>query len=312
MQLTIIAVCYSDDEPDNDILHFTRYNLHDHDKYKDNVIRKAEIDESSIDASKRTIIIVTNVMGLDDKANYERLIKNYLDFSAVNLIVVTRNLNTTIKYKLTIHAFVNLIHDYLTTLSKRQSGDYLDFHLIGYSSGTDIAGLIGAKIFEKTGRKLPRITALNPIQDQYPTDESFLTEVCADFVDVTHTNVKNIKTVKKMGHVDFYPNGGLRQINCTQDNDGINHLKRLQIIYLIILFNFVEFKQDLRDQMKSIEYFTNSISTDNLKGVKCTSWDDFKNGKCEENDFTFYGEKVDKKARGNYFFFLPTTNTAKS
>lgn len=45
---------------------------------------------------------------------------------------------------------------------------------------------------------------------------------CADLVDVLHTNgepgvVLNLGTMKVLGHIDFYPNGGGRQPDCLLD-----------------------------------------------------------------------------------------------
>ena len=45
---------------------------------------------------------------------------------------------------------------------------------------------------------------------------------CADLVDVLHTNgvpgiVMNLGTMKQLGHVDFYPNGGGEQPECILD-----------------------------------------------------------------------------------------------
>ncbi len=45
---------------------------------------------------------------------------------------------------------------------------------------------------------------------------------CADFVDVMHTHgepnvILNLGTMKVLGHVDFYPNGGGTQPGCILD-----------------------------------------------------------------------------------------------
>lgn len=210
---TASASCHGNNKPDNDILHFTRFIAQDQEN--GTLIRKGDIDKFTINVLRRTIFVITDVMGQDNKDNYKQLIKNYFDTSIVNLFVVTRNMNTEVKYKLTIKSFVHLITDYIMELFTHTKETYLDLHLIGYKSGVDVAGLVGRKIAENTGRRIPRITGLNPLYDQYPSVETLnLNENDAEFVDVTHTNLKNTDNLQKMGHVDFYPNGGLRQTQC--------------------------------------------------------------------------------------------------
>lgn len=36
----------------------------------------------------------------------------------------------------------------------------------------------------------------------------------ATFVDIIHTNGKGLGLIEPLGHIDFYPNGGKKQMNC--------------------------------------------------------------------------------------------------
>jgi len=36
----------------------------------------------------------------------------------------------------------------------------------------------------------------------------------ANFVDIIHTNGNEFGLMKPLGHIDFYPNGGVSQLNC--------------------------------------------------------------------------------------------------
>ena len=43
---------------------------------------------------------------------------------------------------------------------------------------------------------------------------------CADLVDVIHTDGTGLGTFEKLGHIDFYPNGGYLQPGCISESIG--------------------------------------------------------------------------------------------
>ncbi|XP_077498491.1 pancreatic triacylglycerol lipase-like [Amblyomma americanum] len=93
------------------------------------------------------------------------------------------------------------------------------FHVIGHSLGSHIAGYAGQRL-----RSLGRITGLDPaepfFQGMPPTVR--LDPSDADFVDVIHTDGKRFMLpmivgfgmIDPVGHIDFYPNGGVTQPGC--------------------------------------------------------------------------------------------------
>lgn len=98
-------------------------------------------------------------------------------------------------------------------------------HLVGHSLGSHVAGFAGKRIFNKTKRKLGRITATDPagplFERKEVTKEFRLCEDDAEFVDVIHTDIGHYGFIKPLGHVDFYPNGGRDQPGCPPlDEDG--------------------------------------------------------------------------------------------
>ncbi|KAL1491517.1 hypothetical protein ABEB36_012103 [Hypothenemus hampei] len=92
-------------------------------------------------------------------------------------------------------------------------------HLVGHSLGAQFAGFIGKSYFQQTGRKIGRITGLDPAGPQFSnslmTKEDRLSEEDAEFVDVVHTDIQIYGYTLPCGHVDFYPNGGTDQPGCT-------------------------------------------------------------------------------------------------
>jgi hypothetical protein len=106
----------------------------------------------------------------------------------------------------------------LNIMTEKKSVKPHDFHLIGYSLGAHVAGIAGLKV-----KGIGRITGLDPTSFFYTgKSEVFkLDSSDADFVDVIHTDGSKkvgMGTRDRMGHVDFYPNGGKDQPGCKRAN----------------------------------------------------------------------------------------------
>lgn len=86
-------------------------------------------------------------------------------------------------------------------------------HLVGHSLGAHTAGYAGANV--KSGR-IRRITGLDPAGPSFylKGPENRLDPTDAEFVDVIHTAVGSAGHYKNLGHIDFYPNGGIYQPGC--------------------------------------------------------------------------------------------------
>lgn len=89
----------------------------------------------------------------------------------------------------------------------------------GHSLGSQLASFIGKSMFELTGNKIGRITALDPAgpawsnEDMHPQKERLCPDD-ANFVDVIHTDIYYSGFTAPIGHVDFYPNDGKHQPGC--------------------------------------------------------------------------------------------------
>lgn len=93
------------------------------------------------------------------------------------------------------------------------------FHLIGYSIGAHIAGLV-ANYIDRDKGKLGRITGLDPTIIFYQgTNRSHdLDPSDAHFIDVIHTGAGILGQRGPNGHVDYYVNGGTTQPGCQSDS----------------------------------------------------------------------------------------------
>lgn len=82
--------------------------------------------------------------------------------------------------------------------------------LLGFSLGGHTVSFIGRNFQQLTGRNISKITSLEPsgpcFRNLGPGDR--LDASNADYVEVIHTNIDGFGMGARMGHVDFYINGG--------------------------------------------------------------------------------------------------------
>ncbi|CAG0918853.1 unnamed protein product [Notodromas monacha] len=91
-------------------------------------------------------------------------------------------------------------------------------HLIGLSLGSNIASMAARILASETGHKVQRISGLDPTflyNFDCETCIGGVSKADAEFVDILHTNTWFIGVARPVGHVDFYPNGGLLQPGCS-------------------------------------------------------------------------------------------------
>ncbi|KAH8379550.1 hypothetical protein KR009_005562, partial [Drosophila setifemur] len=85
--------------------------------------------------------------------------------------------------------------------------------LVGFAEGAHLAGGVALKVKETLSRQLPRLTALDPSSGD--SLQHLLSPLDAEFVEVVHTNAGGAGTWERLGHVDYYPNGGEVQPGCS-------------------------------------------------------------------------------------------------
>lgn len=93
-----------------------------------------------------------------------------------------------------------------------------DFHVIGYGIGAHIAAFAGQKVHEHCKLKIGRITALDAQLFLFVTvgEEARLSRGDAELVVAIHTDGGVNGFLEALGHVDFYPNGGVSQPGCEE------------------------------------------------------------------------------------------------
>ncbi|XP_037693500.1 pancreatic lipase-related protein 2-like [Choloepus didactylus] len=152
-----------------------------------------------------------------------------------------------------------------------------DAHLIGHSLGAHVAAEAGRRL----GGRVGRITGLDPAEPcfQGTPEELRLDPSDALFVDVIHTDSApmvpflGLGMSQKVGHLDFYPNGGKQMPGCQKnifspitDIDGIWEGTR----------DFVAC-----NHLRSYKYYSSSIlNPDGFLGYPCASYDEFQENGC--------------------------------
>ncbi|XP_060837208.1 pancreatic lipase-related protein 2-like [Rhopalosiphum padi] len=212
------------------------------------------------------------------------IVKAYLQAESYNVICVDwMQLSFYLKYasaKIDVKYIGYDIAKVLKILTNNMKVGSENIHLIGHGLGAHIVGYTGKKL----NGQIPRITGLDPAMPLYKnTDPKYrINKNDAAFVDIIHTNGNSFGLFKLLGHIDFYPNGGKVQWNCTI-------LDRIT--------------GGACSHAKAFDYFAHSISNrEEYEAFRCTSWNAYKAGDCGEFvNSTYMGEHVDKKQTGSYY-----------
>ncbi|XP_071451660.1 pancreatic triacylglycerol lipase-like isoform X2 [Hetaerina americana] len=181
-----------------------------------------------------------------------------------------------------------LIAAFVEFLVRVAGVDVSDVHLSGYSLGAHVAGIAGKNIRVLVGKKAGRITGLDPAGPLYSVLDrgSRLDRADANFVDVIHTCGGWLGMGDPIGHVDFYPNGGvLRQPGCSWD---------------IVLAGTCS-------HGRSWEYFVESIPGSRFSSGACATYVDYLRDNCNESPKVPMGQTAPPSTRGSYY--LKTAET---
>lgn len=125
------------------------------------------------------------------------------------------------------------VSDLVNLLRESFDMDLQKLHIVGFSLGGQLAGLVAQNVYQSLGEKVKRITALDPAGYPFtvttPINER-LTADDADYVEVIHTNAGGSGFLSPCGHVDYYPNGGRLQPGCSDNDNNCSHKRAYEII----------------------------------------------------------------------------------
>ncbi|XP_005184212.2 vitellogenin-1 [Musca domestica] len=150
-------------------------------------------------------------------------------------------------------------------------------HIVAHSVAAHVAGAAGEAFERNTGEQFSRITALDPSKI-YAEDSQCLTGLArgdAEFVDAIHTSAWSMGTTRRVGDVDFFPNGPCRGVPGTT--------------------NVIE------ATMRAVHLYAESVRPGhehNFPAVEDRSVESYKNYGCGKR--VHMGLAVDKKAKGDF------------
>uniref|UniRef100_A0A1I8GGJ9 Lipase domain-containing protein n=1 Tax=Macrostomum lignano TaxID=282301 RepID=A0A1I8GGJ9_9PLAT len=218
---------WSPDKVDPTYWLFTRSNILEAStiKYND----KASVTNSKFNPKNPTKIICHGWIESGDKpwvVEMKKALLSFGDFNANGVVYEQSTANTRMVGTMTARL--------IKWLETEFGADRENFHFIGHSLGSHIAGYTGAGLRESESKQLGRITGLDPAGPYFQgTDpEVRLDPTDARFVDAIHTDSSDqidghlflkmmfdsgIGLVQPVGHIDFYPNGGKWQPGCTRN-----------------------------------------------------------------------------------------------
>ncbi|XP_053613003.1 inactive pancreatic lipase-related protein 1-like [Plodia interpunctella] len=136
--------------------------------------------------------------------------RELLESEDVNVIVVDWSIYASMTYA-QAQAAVLSVAQYLANALRNNDVPPGSLHLVGFNLGAHIAGIAGRLI-----GGVARVTGLDPSQSPIK-----LSITDAKYVEVIHTDASGTVLSngigEKLGHADFYPNGGRTQPGCANN-----------------------------------------------------------------------------------------------
>nr|XP_043906699.1 phospholipase A1 member A isoform X2 [Solea senegalensis] len=219
---------------------------------------------SYFNTSHPTKVIIHGFRALGSKPSWgKELAQALLRVQDVNVLVVDWVYGASFAYNLVVDKYKEVALQISVLINQLQEhGCKLEsFHFIGVSLGAHVAGFVGT-LFEG---KIGRITGLDPAGPMFKRANTFdrLDPSDAQFVDAIHTDSDYFGISIPVGHVDFFLNGGKDQEGCTRS--------RFSTMYGYVIC----------DHMRALHVYMSALNGScPLKGIPCSSYEDFKRGQC--------------------------------
>lgn len=237
-------------------------------------IHPLEISKATFLPKRRLVIIIHGYTGHKDYSPNTHIRPALLEHEDVHVLSVDYGplakspcyLQAVTNLKTVAKCVAQLINQLLLTIFTKD-----DIHVIGFSLGAHATGMISNYV----DTKLAHITGLDPAKPGFITqsDKFRLDSSDADFVDVIHTDGLFRGIYSEIGHVNFYPNGGLHQPGCWSQNktswSSCNH--------------------------DTAPFFYGRSLYKEYIGTKCWYWSLYQTGLCDSNDKTIMGYYIDKR-----------------
>nr|XP_031829070.1 lipase member H-A-like isoform X2 [Nomia melanderi] len=198
-----------------------------------------------------------------DSETVKKLINDYLLGFTYNIIAIDyRNISTA--FYPTAVLLSNSVAEVVANsiIDMRNAGVREEqFLLTGFSLGGQIVGAIGRNL----NFTLPEIIAIEPAGPLYGFPEMSISASSASCVKCIHTDMYLYGTSYACGHIDFYPNGG------TREQPGCK------------LFSLCDITNSCSHSRGDTYMGISVLNPKGFLSVKCNSWEDFKDGRCDRS-----------------------------
>ncbi|KAK4876015.1 hypothetical protein RN001_012437 [Aquatica leii] len=222
---------------------------------------------------------------------YKDMARAYLTNKRANVIAVDWSKRAKSPYTNAIkesNPVGTAIGYYLLKLNNGGKINLWKTHVISHSLGCHVAGFLGKFIYRETGRKIKRITGLDPAGPLFEFPfigvNDRLSKGDSDFVDILHTDSGVLGFRSSIGDADYFANGGFAvQPGCK----------------LPSIDNLHEY---VCSHQRSHQYFIESINSEKFIAKSCSSWSSYLLGFCKINANVLFGENAPPSATGKFYF----------
>merc|ERR1711892_401173 len=293
-------------EPDLTKIKFFLWTRQNTNAYDTVELTQASLEDSHFDSRHPTIILAHGWNSHGDRFG-ENLCEAYFEVGDYNVFAIEwGDLETWANYPQAAIK-TRAVGEHSANLVKILSdvGAFDKIHVVGHSLGAHVAGFLAKKAQAMGLGTLERVTGLDPAQPFFDIagPKERIDKTDAEFVQIIHTNSGMIwdgclSIKKSLGHVDFYPAGGVHQPGCVE----------ACIIPDIMCYNV-----SIEDLFKggcshgrANDYFQESVRAgavgDPFLAWHCASWEDFQAGNCCGEEEVVMGEWIDTGIKeGKYF-----------
>ncbi|KAG5682563.1 hypothetical protein PVAND_011908 [Polypedilum vanderplanki] len=253
--------------------------------YKPRDLNKV-LDHPDFDRKKPTIIYSYGFTETQFQPSVRNVIDAYLENNGFNFMIIS--CDSIIDY--TIFNANEIAQMVAEGIKNCFDKGYRNFHLVGFSLGGQIVGMIGRKVSEMSQKKykIPRITGLDPGKVPPFFSIELLNQNDAEFVDIIHTETKYLGSAESMGHVIFWVNGGHSQPLCKTQIDLLTQVC---------------------SHLMAPKLWAESVRSNTTKvfpALKCEKFSDLRTKNCDFSKINYMGLHANKEFKGN--FYLETNN----
>ncbi|XP_018317283.1 phospholipase A1 [Mycetomoellerius zeteki] len=240
---------------------------------------KDALKNSNFDPTKPTRFITHGWKSSSTSESCILIRDAYLQVGDYNVIIVDWSAISSMNY-VSASMRVTVVGQYVATMIDflvKYGMNSWNTKIIGHSLGAHVAGIAAYN----ASSDIDYVVGLDPALPGFRLagPGSRISKDDANYVEIIHTNGGVLGYLAAIGNIDFYPNGGQKQVGCGVDLGGSCSHSR------------------------SYQYFAESITSHiGFLGKSCDSFSQFKSGLCNDTQASIMGgHKPLFRANGTYY-----------